>query len=183
MIVNNRNNILFTHPVDSLVTLGTPNVGYFGENIDKGIFCPTLVTEMSSDYRSQQSTNTVIESTYLYQLNTAWTTRALPSGTLPWLAVAGTFCANPIRNADANTGCRDANPYNDAVVCSDSATFNMNGLNLPSLRWTGSYAHTHNSLLNVFDPAGCNVLTVTPLDAPLPYDPLVQTVKSFINAH
>src|SRR5437588_221209 len=62
LILNNRNQVLNTHPVDALVTLGTPNVGYPYEAIDDLPMCKTLAREMASDWRSQQSTNLVVES-------------------------------------------------------------------------------------------------------------------------
>jgi hypothetical protein len=187
--LNNRSQVLNSHPVDALVTLGTPNVGYPNEaTVDDLFLCTALATEMASDWRSRQSTNVVLESPYLLQLNNAWTTRALPTANLHWLAVAGTFCPNPIRNSLFNTGCRDSNPYNDGIVCADSANFNLGGMNLPTVRWNSSaYAHTNDkgfSGATLFD--GCNALNYTPLYAPPLYAPsqsdLVQQLRIFINA-
>jgi pimeloyl-ACP methyl ester carboxylesterase len=185
LILNNPNQILTTHPVDALVTLGTPNVGYPGESlIDDFVFCPALVSEMTSDYRSQQAQNTVLESPYLLQLNNAWTTHALPAPNLQWLAIAGTFCSNPIRDSVFNTGCRDVNPYNDGAVCADSATFILAGINQPTVRWSSPlYAHTNDPSLNFLAPAGCNdVQNYSPLFQPPVPSPLLQELVAFINA-
>ena len=184
LILNNRNQILGTHPVDALITLGTPNVGYPGEGLDDALFCTNLVTEMSSDWRSQQAKNSVVESTYLYQLNSAWTAKALPAPNLHWLAAAGTFCSNPVRNVISNTGCRDSSPYNDGIVCADSADFNLTGINLPTVRWNNpAYAHTNDIMLfgaTLF--GGCNALNYPALDQPPHPSPLLQELRDFINA-
>jgi hypothetical protein len=138
---------------------------------------------MSSDWRSQEAMNRVIESSYLAQLNNAWTSQALSISNLRWLAVAGTFCNNPVRNAGSNTGCRSSNPYSDGIVCQDSALFNLTGRDLPSDRWNGLYAHTSDSLIfgaTLF--AGCNASNFPSLSAPLPQSDLVQRLRSFINS-
>jgi hypothetical protein len=112
-----------------------------------------------------------------------WTTKALSAQPLHWLAVAGTFCANPIRDSLLNTGCRNANPYNDGVVCADSASFNLGGVNLPTARWNGSeYAHTNGTPfgLTLFD--GCNDENRAALDTPSPQSDLIQQLRNFINA-
>jgi uncharacterized protein (TIGR03437 family) len=184
LILNNRNQILNTHPVDALVTLGAPNAGYPHEAIDDIPLCTMLATEMASDWRSQQSTNTVTESAYLYQLNNAWTTGTLPVPNLHWLAVAGTFCSNPVRNAALNTGCRNSNPYSDGIVCADSADFNLAGMNLPTVRWNSpGYAHTNDKLFlgaTLFD--GCDAQYFTALDTPSAQSDLIQQLRSFISA-
>ena len=188
LMVNNWNQVLNQHPVDALVTLDSPNVGYPAEAIDDLFSCTELITEMTSDWRSAQAKNEVFQSTYLYQLNSAWTSKPLATSPLPWLAVAGTSCSNPIRDSVLNTGCRDSSPYSDGVVCADSSSFNITGTNLPTVRWSGQeYSHTHASILNTPVSGslfgGCNMLNYTPIYQPTAPSDLLQELQGFINSH
>ena len=132
-----------------LVTMGTPNIGYPHLAIDDILICPTLGSQMSSDLRAQQANNMILESEYLLALNGAWTASSFPTMPLQWLAVSGTFCPNPLRSLDplGNAGCSAADPFNDGVVCDQSARFQVSGKNLPTSTLAASdFAHTKDQL-------------------------------------
>jgi len=148
-----------------LVTLGTPNVGYPYLGIDTFFICTSLGTQMSSDYRTQEATRTVVESQYLYALNSSWTASSFPTAPQQWLAVSGTFCSNPLRGFGntSNAGCPDYNPLNDGVVCDQSARFGLSGMNLPTSTLAASdFAHTKSSIASLIGGSlfqGCDWTT------------------------
>lgn len=196
MILNNYGNILSTHHVDGLVTLGTPNLGYPYEPIDDSKSCPVLDLEMQGNYRDPRG---FVWSTYLSALNEKWISGPLPTGSLPWLAIAGTACANPLRwtggildqKPDPNTGCRNANANNDNVVCEDSAFFDLSsiglkGQNQPTqLLYDPAYSHT---TLSWFEDlfveslfSGCSWANTESLSQPQP--DLLPSVVQFLTSH
>ena len=84
---------------------------------------------------------------------------------------------------NSNTVCRDSSPYNDGVVCADSANFNLSGLNLPTLHWNSpSYAHTNQTPFGITLFSPCNSQHYMGLDTPTPQSDLIQQLRSFINA-
>jgi uncharacterized protein (TIGR03437 family) len=151
LLVNNYDNALGNRKL-FLVTLGTPNVGYPHLSLDDALICTTLGDQMASDFRSQEANNVVVQSDYLRALNDAWTGSSLAAPPHQWLAVSGTFCPNPLRSFDpfGNAGCPDSNPYNDGVVCDQSARFRLAGKNLPTSTIAASdFAHTKASIASV----------------------------------
>jgi pimeloyl-ACP methyl ester carboxylesterase len=115
--------VLNGRKISALITLGTPNLGYPYTSADILAFCTPLVQEMNGNWRSQQSTSTVVVSPYLLSLTNQWPSTSYPGSTATWLAASGRSCSNAVRAIDPTTGCRDKNPYSDGVVCDDSATY------------------------------------------------------------
>ncbi len=129
--------------------------------------CNSLLTQMAGDFRhsadrlsprgctatlgcrdlTDKSGNVVAVSEYLYNLNTAWSSSALTYPPHLWLAIAGSFCPNTVRTIPLllsdSAGCADARPFNDGVVCEQSARFVWDVDNGPSHSFGDStYAHT-----------------------------------------
>jgi fibronectin type 3 domain-containing protein len=117
--------ILNGRRISALITLGTPNLGYPYTLADTLIKCTQLVQQMDGNWRSQQSTNTVVLSAYLLSLTNQWPSSAYPGTGGFWLAASGRSCSNPLRTINTTTGCRDRNPYSDGVVCDDSASYSI----------------------------------------------------------
>ena len=199
LILNNYSGTLSRNPVDALVTLGTPNLGYPYEPIDDTISCPTLNKEIDGNYRD---TRGYVWTNYLSNLNQQWVAKALPTGTLPWLAVAGTACPDPYRltgptvfdlKPDTSSGCRNANTLNDNIVCEDSALFNtssvgIQGLNGITLQLTSSrYSHTTGNwfdnlfVVSSFDQ--CNWTNPNTGDLGNPGADLLPSIASFLASH
>jgi type II secretory pathway pseudopilin PulG len=109
--------------VDALETLGTPSLGYPYAGVDVLGFCPALIEGMNGNWRVWQDRNEVQLSPYLEDLRTAWNQGSFPGATSRWLAASGRSCANAVRALNPSTGCRDANPFSDGVVCEDSAIY------------------------------------------------------------
>ncbi len=126
MMANNWLGVLSGRKVAALITLGTPNVGYPYTSIDRLRYCTQIIQSMDGNWRSQQSQNSVVTSTYLSTLNNSqWPTIAYPGMNGVWFAASGRSCSNPYRRVDTTTGCRDSNKYSDGVVCNDSASYNI----------------------------------------------------------
>ena len=142
-----------------LITLGAPNLGYPFDPIDAigGKFlgfqipgrCPTLVKQIASDLRTSPGQVLYPINPYLSDLNRRWG-KAVFSPPLNWLAISGTFCDRPIREAPpfTNEGCPDSNPNNDGVVCQVSAEDQIAMSNRPTdLYADNGFAHTNESLM------------------------------------
>jgi uncharacterized protein (TIGR03437 family) len=197
MILNNWLGVISTRTLAAMITLGTPNVGYpFVEGLDDsavasalGItLCPALGQEMYSDYRTLQSENEVIQSSYLSNLNQRWGTSSLTQQLFAWLAASGTFCTEPTRSIFNPVGCPDSNPDSDGVVCDLSARFLLNiPKNLPTTSWSSNlYAHTSSSTRYV---SGLTLLCTTqslffdyiPLYDPPAASTLVSAIRNLVN--
>jgi len=151
MIAGNWSGVLTGRKVAALVTLGTPNIGYPYTLTDRALFCTPLLLQMDGNYRSQQAQNTVVTSEYLFGLNARWASIGYPGAIGAWLAASGRSCANPYRTINPTTGCRDASPYSDGVVCSDSASYNLNTTSgaRPTHTWqdpSRKYVHSSGGL-------------------------------------
>jgi hypothetical protein len=159
--VNNQG-ILDTHPIQGLITLGTPNWGYpwlpqdVGALTGKPVFCPQLLYDMGGSWNPDNNSPNQ-PSTFLSSLTNAWSSSSYGGY---WLAAAGTYCqSSPYRRlnfTDQSTGCPKTNPlswdsYSDGVVCADSAQYSsfiplvapFSGS--PSLTWSDpGCVHTTN---------------------------------------
>ena len=146
LMLNNYYNVFDNRRVAALITLGTPNVGYPYSSIDDNARCSTLIQQMSSNFRSRQGDNLVMESRYLYDLNSSRGSTSFLGQPRSWLAAAGTFCTDATRTLDRDQGCPDSNTASDGVVCDQSARFRLNvSGNKPTSTWSDSnYAHTDN---------------------------------------
>jgi len=180
--------ILNGRKISALITLGTPNLGYPYTYLDTAVFCTPLVQEMDGNWRSQQSTNTVVLSPYLYSLTNLWPSASYPGGGGSWLAASGRSCSNPIRNINSTTGCRDQNPYSDGVVCDDSATYFTSTASgtAPTLYWQDPsqiYVHSNNGWGTSFVLCGNsgNPTINPPLSNPPSFGPLFAAIKGLIN--
>ncbi len=201
LIVNNYGQVLDNRTVSALITLGTPNLGYPYDTIDDYFRCAPLVRQMFGDLRnaSQDSpfcnvlldridckdwkdeTHSIALSSYLFDLNTRWTSLSalhLPS---TWMAASGRACSTPTRGIE---GCSDKNPFNDGVVCDQSARFDWPAANGPSDRSFASPDYSHTKTLFTWPIFTCSTDStfhdyLTPL-----YDPnqdLILKIKSFID--
>jgi len=163
-----------------LLTLGTPNVGYPYSSIDDAARCPVLIQQMASDYRARQSDNVVVESSYLYNLNTQWGSTSFVGRANQWLAVAGTCCTVAVRYP-GGPGCQD-NTRNDGVVCEQSAAFRLNVAgNQATQTWSDpnhQYSHTGGFLSFTVLESGAGA---QPLYNPIASGELVTMIRSFIN--
>jgi fibronectin type 3 domain-containing protein len=187
MIANNYSGITTSRKIAALVTLGTPNLGYPYGSLDSSLIgtifsgtCPLLSQQMMSDFRSQQSSNTVILSPYLSGLTTKWNSVSFNSISGYWLAISGGYCKNPIRTGDltGTLGCPDSNKISDGVVCDQSARYVLNGANTPTQTWYGdAYAHAAEVIL-------CGFFDSAPLlFNPMAGDILSQELVSVISQH
>jgi pimeloyl-ACP methyl ester carboxylesterase len=181
MILNNYESVLNNRPVAALITLGTPHVGYPFCEIDVTEVCPLLAVEMASQFRVNQATNSVIVSTYLFNMIPRWGSDSFTRAPQHWLAAAGTFCSNDRFcewndiDSSVDQGCPDNDAASDGVVCKRSALYQIDGGNLPTETWMDSnYAHIDNfgswavmcgNLLgnhhNLFNPPGEGTLVTT----------------------
>jgi uncharacterized protein (TIGR03437 family) len=143
MIVNSR--IILSGRKISLVTIGTPNLGYPYLAADSLAFCPAIVSAMDGNWRSQPGS--IVLSNYLLSLTNQWSAYGFPGSGRTWLAASGRARNIPTR---WTTGCRDQNPYNDGVVCQDSAAYNVSTSagTQPNDSWAdpnGAYVHSFSS--------------------------------------
>jgi pimeloyl-ACP methyl ester carboxylesterase len=181
-------------PITAVATLGTPNVGYPYDPEDEkgflglGAMCPTLVEQMSSDWRTYQASNQVVESSFLLGLNSTWGATTVGRPPLKWLAIAGTFCGaaagdqiRSIVGSGPNEGCPDKYPYSDGVVCQVSAWLSLAmPKNTPSDYYSdGTFAHADATLLCFWSKAlgSYNVLYKPPMNSPL-----LAKIRSFLSA-
>jgi pimeloyl-ACP methyl ester carboxylesterase len=182
--------ILNGRRISALITLGTPNLGYPYTFVDTALFCTQLVQEMNGNWRSQQATNTVVLSSYLYSLVNQWPSASYPGSASSWMAASGRSCSDPIRTIDATTGCRDKNPYSDGVVCDDSATYftSTPSGTAPNSYWQDPsqiYVHSNygwgtGSSLVLCGNSG-NPTFNPPLSNPPVFGPLFAAIKGLIN--
>jgi hypothetical protein len=197
LIANNYNGVLVGHPVTSLITLGTPNLGYPYSSIDQLKMCSQLLLDMSGSWQEGPSNWSEVTSPYLDRLRTQWVAASFPGY---WMASAGEQCSNATRNLPPGSlvGCPSWSQTSDGVVCRDSALYGagMSGFGYlndgpkPDVPWrdtTHVYVHTDSmagwgtaAILcgNSGDPS------VTPqLFDPPPGGTLFPYVKATINAH
>jgi uncharacterized protein (TIGR03437 family) len=192
MIAHNYGGVVTSRKITALLTLGTPNLGYPYGSLDSSFIgsalsgtCPILSQQMYSDFRSQQSSRSVILSSYLSGLASAWNGVSSASYSGYWLAISGGYCKQPIRTGDLTNslGCPDYNVVSDGVVCDQSARYNLNGSNTPTQTWYGDpYAHAGRVIMCAMG------LTFSSGNAPQLYDPptgdaLSQTLWNAIKAH
>ena len=187
LILNNYSGVLSGRAV-TLITLGTPNLGYPHALLDDAVFCPNLVQGMAGNWRAIQPNGWPALSNYLYSSTQAWQSGSFPGASGSWLASYGRSCQNPIRNLDSTTGCQDASPRSDGVVCADSASYNVAAPSQarPTLTWFDpnyNYFHSNAGLgiatSFVLCASGANVNL---LSNPPKEDTLFQTIVSTINA-
>ncbi|MBI4469798.1 MAG: hypothetical protein HY650_10820, partial [Acidobacteria bacterium] len=172
-----------------VITLGTPNAGYPFCSADRNIFCPTLLDDMASNFRSRQDEDMVVLSEYLSDLNSRWGLAHLPQ--LKWLAAAGTFCDNPRRRPALGLdllcllqGCRDSSPLSDDLICEDSALFKLVLSNSPTDYFSNrGYVHTHTAagLQGLSLMCSADKLSTQSLDSPGVRSLLIMDVVRFIN--
>jgi pimeloyl-ACP methyl ester carboxylesterase len=200
--VNNQG-VLDTHPIQGLITLGTPNWGYPWLPQDVGlvypntppVFCPQLLYDMAGSWNPDNNSRNQ-PSVFLSSLTNAWNSSSYGGY---WLAAAGTYCQkSPYRRlnlTDQSTGCPKTNPlswdsYSDGVVCADSAQYSgfiplvapFSGS--PSLTWPDSgYVHTTNgwgwgtAFVFCKVPSNGKQLFSPPLGDPL-YSQIVQVINN-----
>lgn len=187
MVANNWNGVLNSRKVTGLVTLGTPNLGYPYTYADRAAFCTPLLLQMDGNWRSRQSEGIGVMSAYLFSLTNRWGSLEFPGNNRLWLAASGRSCSNPVRNLDTSTGCRDANPFSDGVVCDDSATYWVNtaGVTRPTRLWQDPgriYVHSHNSATSLILCGNSGDPTRHPLlSDPPAFVPLFNAIKEAIN--
>lgn len=187
MMANNRL-ILNGRKISALITLGTPNLGYPYTLVDTALFCTPVLKELDGNWRSQQSTNSVVLSPYLLSLTNQWSSASYPGSGGLWLAASGRSCSNPIRTINSTTGCRDRSPFSDGVVCEDSAAYSVNTASgtAPNRYWQDPsqiYVHSNNgfgSSLILCSNSGNPTLN-PPLSNPPSFGPLFTTMKGLIN--
>ena len=146
LIANNWGGALSGKSVPALITLGTPNLGYpYASGLDWLAACDPIAAQMKGDFR--EVPNTVTLSPYLFGLHQTWAGRGFPGNSATWLAAAGQSCSESTRSSSTPSGCPDALPFNDRVVCSQSATYHVTTPSgtAPSSTWTDPerrYVHT-----------------------------------------
>src|ERR1039457_2295027 len=177
--------ILNGRKISALITLGAPNLGYPYTLVDTAKFCTPLVQQMDGNWRSQQSTNSVVLSPYLLSLTNQWPSSSYPGGPGLWLAASGRSCSNAVRTNNATTGCRDRNPYSDGVVCDDSATYSISTASgtSPNRYWQDPsqiYVHTNNGFGSSLILCGNDGQKPT-LSNPPSFGPLFAAIKGLIN--
>ncbi len=188
VIANNRI-ILHGRRYAALLTLATPNLGYPYTWADRTLKCTPIIQDMDGNWRSQQSSNTPVLRPYLTDLTNRWVGENYPGDAGAWFAASGRSCENPLRNLDSTTGCRDANPFSDGVVCQDSASFSWLNSPLaarPSRAWNDpSRIHVHTntfwgSLGSGFVLCGADTQYPSLANPPV-FGPLFQEIREFIN--
>ena len=145
VIANNRLAPLNGGKVSALITLGSPNLGYPYSTFDRLLYCNTLVQQMEGNWRTQQSSNTVVLSSYLSAVTNQWKSASVPD---VWLAASGRSCSNAARTISPGTGCRDKNPFSDGIVCDDSASY-FGATGGPTILWQDPgqvYVHSNSGV-------------------------------------
>jgi hypothetical protein len=183
-------------PITAVATLGTPNVGYpYDPEDEKGFLglgaqCPVLEVQMSSDWRTYQASNQVVESSFLLGLNSTWGATTVGRPPLKWLAIAGTFCGasagdqiRSIVGSGPNEGCPDKYPYSDGVVCQVSAWLSLAmPKNTPSDYYSdNTFAHADHTLM-CFWKQGLILPSYNALYKPPMNSPLLARIRSFLSA-
>jgi hypothetical protein len=129
-------NILGTHAVLGLVTLGTPNWGYAVlSGVDGNFMCLALVNDMAGSWNTVSGVANPLSPFLSSVDNGNWGSSNFGQY---WLAAAGRFCTSPERYVPSPvalfgiavyypTGCLE--PFgvnsNDGVVCADSALYSF----------------------------------------------------------
>jgi pimeloyl-ACP methyl ester carboxylesterase len=123
------------HPIQGLITLGSPHWGYPYNWRDESFFCAPLLKDMAGSWNALENTPNYPITSFLPQLTANWTASSYGQY---WLAAAGTYCSQPYRQYNPPpspgqsaaympyTGCPSTDPVNsssDGVVCMDSATY------------------------------------------------------------
>lgn len=193
LIANNWGGALSGRTVVALVTLGTPNLGYpYSSGLDWFAVCDPIAQQMKGDFRAVP--NTVILSTYLLGLHQSWAGKGFPGVASTWLAAAGRSCPDPVRSLSTPSGCSDAQPHNDRVVCSQSATYAVNTPSgtAPTSIWTDPerrYVHTQADSYSILWGYSTNLFCdreSSHLDLPLHTPPagglLVTRIAEVLNA-
>ena len=135
----------------TLITLGTPNLGYPRAFSDDGVFCSYLIDPMEGNWRNLQPNGWPWLSPYLRPATQTWQAGSFPGTAGFWLAAGGRSCPQPIRVGDSTTGCQDSRALSDGVVCFDSAGYNIStpsGTG-PSYVWSDpgqNYVHSNAGL-------------------------------------
>jgi pimeloyl-ACP methyl ester carboxylesterase len=132
----------------------------------------------------------VATSDYLHDLNTRWTTSSFPGKPTYWMAAAGRsggpndclcYRFEQVDMPGLFVGCPDGNPYNDGVVCDQSARFlGMSG-NQPDKSWEDQDRQYHHTGVPT------TALAICAGDAPRiplfkPTGTLLTLIKEVINA-
>lgn len=186
LIANNWNGAMTGKHVAALVTLGTPNLGYpYASFLDRLAVCDPIAQQMEGDFRAEP--NKVILSQYLLGLYSTWRGRGFPGTSSTWLAAAGQACADPWRSFTTPSGCSDAWPRNDRVVCSQSATYGVDSpVGTTPTTWTdpeSRYVHTLQGWFgNVFCDFGSDPIRDLSLGNPPPGGLLVTRIAEVLNA-
>jgi pimeloyl-ACP methyl ester carboxylesterase len=185
---------LANNSVLGLITLGSPHWGYAYLPIDELALCPKLLHDMAGSWNpSTQVPNPL--SPFLSSLQQAWQSSTYGAY---WLAAAGRFCDEPVRNFTNNgppavtTGCLETlgTPNNDGVVCMDSAVYSANSsvppAGAPSATWMDpqtKYVHTRTTGQALI--YGCpNGLSNPQLFDPPAYEDLyLNYIVAVINGH
>jgi len=124
LILHNYGGVLSGRAV-TLITLGTPNLGYPHAVSDDSVFCPNLVDAMDGNWHAiRQPSGWPALSSYLLPLTQSWQQGSFPGTTGYWFAAAGQSCSYVLRIGNNATGCQDST-LSDGVVCADSASYNI----------------------------------------------------------
>ena len=188
LIFNNYGSVLSGRAV-TLITLGTPSLGYPYAFGDAQVFCPNLVQAMQGNWRAiVQPSGWPSLSSYLLPFTQSWQGGSFPGTNGYWFASAGQSCSNPLRSG-TTSGCRDSSPLSDGVVCADSAAYNIvnsgpTGPVTPT-PWSDSnrqYVHSNAGLGIATSFVLCgNGANTRLLSDPRPDDALFQTIVAVIN--
>lgn len=182
VIANNRLASLSGRRVSTLITLGSPILGYPYSAFDRLRYCGGLIQDIDGNWRSQQASNTVALSQYLSALKAKWATGTFPGFGGVWLAASGRSCSTPARLISPLTGCRDKNPDSDGIVCDDSAAYFGETANKPTALWQDPgqvYVHsnsTFGSIGSALILCGNNGQNPS-LSNPPPTGPLFEVIK------
>jgi pimeloyl-ACP methyl ester carboxylesterase len=199
LLARNYDNVLGSHPVRGLMTLGTPNWGYPFLEVDTtgplgtglGAKCPQLARDMAGSWNPDNNLPNQ-PSSFLSSLTNSWGSSSYGGY---WLAAAGTYCqSSPYRKlTTSSTGCPWNAPhsYSDGVVCADSASYSdfiplvtpFSGR--PTINWSDSgYVHTTadwgwgSAFVLCGVPANAPELFKPPLNGLL-YNQIVQVLNGY----
>jgi hypothetical protein len=179
LIVNNR--VILNGRKISLITIGTPNLGYPYLSTDSLVFCSSLVSAMDGNWRSQPGS--VVLSNYLLSLTNQWSGYSFPGPGRIWFAASGRAISTPTR---LGTGCRDQNPYSDGVVCQDSAAYNVSTSagTQPNYSWADPnavYVHSFSGFTSLILGNTSDPTKYLPLWNPPPTGTLFATLTAILN--
>jgi len=201
MMLDHRE-LIQDHPVSALITLGTPHLGYPYTDFDDSFACKPLLREMFGDLRNTSDRsptctgsspmadcrdltdkfgNEIALSSFLYDLNTRWSSVDFLSPPHTWMAASGAFCEDPTRRLTGfiDPGCADTQPRSDGVVCDQSARYLWAAPNGPTDRSFNDRTYAH-----VRDRATWGIFCRSNLDnlqaLSDPGDELIHRIKQFI---